>query len=105
LRRFNFEGLSFPIEPKTVFYDWLYVTAVFPHHEWLARLQRYAGFTDIEFNPHRSVNCQARSCALFVSLTRRQLLDKSIESPKAFVELMSSLASHPSLGNQASLFK
>jgi hypothetical protein len=104
LLRFTFEGFSFPLQPKTVFYDWLYITAIFPHRDWLVRLQRYAGFTDIEFNPQRSLNCQARSCALFVSLTRRQLLDKSIESPKAFVELMSSLASQPSFGNQGSMF-
>ena len=49
---FIFDGFSFPLEPKTVFYDWLYVTAIFPHREWLDRLYpRYAGFTDIEFNP------------------------------------------------------
>jgi hypothetical protein len=33
----------------------------------LARLNKYVGFTDIEFNPSKSINCQARSCALFVS--------------------------------------
>jgi Aldo/keto reductase family len=35
----------------------------FTHREWLERLYRYAGFTDIEFNPSKSINCQARSCA------------------------------------------
>jgi hypothetical protein len=64
---FDFEGITFPLEPRTAFYDWLYVNAIYPHREWLVRLNRYAGFTDIEFNPERSVNCQARSCALFVS--------------------------------------
>jgi hypothetical protein len=56
-------------------YDWLYINAIYPHREWLVRLNRYAGFTDIEFNPERSVNCQARSCALFVSLMTKGLLD------------------------------
>jgi hypothetical protein len=70
---FKFDNLSFPLEPKTAFYDWLYINAIFPHREWLKRLYRYAGYTDIEFNPARSINCQARSCALFVALMKRDL--------------------------------
>jgi hypothetical protein len=73
-----------PVEPRTTFYDWLYINAIYPHREWLVRLNRYAGFTDIEFNPERSVNCQARSCALFVSLMAKGLLDTAVESPPAF---------------------
>jgi len=82
---FDFEGITFPLEPRTAFYDWLYVNAIYPHREWLVRLNRYAGFTDIEFNPERSVNCQARSCALFASLTAKGLLETAVESPEAFV--------------------
>jgi hypothetical protein len=89
---FEFEGLKFPLEPKTVFYDWLYLNAIFPHRSWLKdRLTgrvNYAGFTDIEFNPAKSVNCQARSCALFVALMQKELLDFAISSPKSFIELM-----------------
>lgn len=82
---FDFEGQLFPPEPRTAFYDWLYINAIYPHREWLVRLYRYAGFTDIEFNPERSINCQARSCALFVSLMSKGLLDKAVESPQAFI--------------------
>lgn len=104
LRGFSFEGFSFPLEPKTIFYDWLYLTSVYPHREWLSRLQQYAGFTDIEFNPQRSFNCQARSCALFVSLTKRHLLDQALKSPAGFGELVGGLASRPDRDGQASLF-
>jgi hypothetical protein len=38
LMAFMFEGLKFPLEPKTVFYDWLYITAIFPHRDWLDSL-------------------------------------------------------------------
>lgn len=89
LIRFEFEDLCFPLNPKTVFYDWLYVRALFPHREWLGRLARYAGFTDIEFNPERSINCQARSCALFVALRSNGLLGKAVQSPESFLTLMS----------------
>ncbi len=51
LTGFWFEGMRFPAEPRTAFYDWLYISALCPHRQWLARLQRYAGFSDIEFNP------------------------------------------------------
>lgn len=89
LTGFQFEGLAFPLEPTTVFYDWLYLTAIFHHREWLKRLFRYAAFSDIEFNPQRSINCQARSCALFVSLMKRELLEEALASPTQFISLLS----------------
>ena len=85
---FDFEGIRFPLEPRTAFYDWLYINAIYPHREWLVRLNRYAGFTDIEFNPERSVNCQARSCALFVSLMSKGLLERAVESPQEFLAML-----------------
>ena len=85
---FHFEHEDYPLSPSTIFYDWLYVNALFLHREWLERLQQCAGFTDIEFNPHRSVNCQARSCATFVALEKRGLLDCAIESFGAFHEIV-----------------
>ena len=82
---FSFEGSDFPLSPTTAFYDWLYINALYPHREWLKRLQQFAGFTDIEFNPERSLNCQARSCAMFVALETRDELDEAIESFGTFV--------------------
>lgn len=92
---FSFNGFQFELEPKTAFYDWLYVNAIFPHRDWLKRLYRYTGFTDIEFNPSKSINCQARSCALFVSLMKADLLDLSSLSPGPFIDLVSKNARHP----------
>src|SRR6267378_7565634 len=43
LTGFRFDGFSFPLEPKTIFYDWLYINAIYPHREWLERLYKYAG--------------------------------------------------------------
>jgi hypothetical protein len=99
LTGFRFNGFSFPLEPKTIFYDWLYVTAIYPHREWLERLYKYAGFTDIEFNPTRSINCQARSCALFVSLMKNDLLEQAVASPEGFTNLISQYDYHPQLRN------
>ena len=96
---FCFNGFSFPLEPKTIFYDWLYVTAIYPHREWLERLYKYSGFTDIEFNPAKSINCQARSCALFVSLMKNNLLQQAVSSPQIFTDLITRYDYHPELRN------
>jgi hypothetical protein len=85
LVHFKFNGFIFPNEPKTAFYDWLYITAIFPHRDYLVRLKQYAGFTDIEFNPERSINCQARSCAIFVAMLDRGILQSAIQSPESFI--------------------
>jgi hypothetical protein len=82
---FRFESREFPLFPKTAFYEWLYLNAIYPHREFLRRLHAYAGFTDIEFNPAKSLNCQARACATFVALDKKGILDSSLESPRSFI--------------------
>ena len=94
---FEFEGVRFPLEPKTAFYDWLYISFLNDYRDWAPKLYEYAGFTDIEFNPHRSINCQARSAALFVSLMKRGLLDEAVASPQGFIRLLSRFDYHPHL--------
>ena len=44
----------------------------------------YNAFTDIEFNPEKSINCQARSAAIFVSLCACGLIKKALRSPQEF---------------------
>lgn len=85
---FRFQGVEFPLYPKTAFYDWLYIRALFPHREFLRRLHKYAGFTDIEFNPERSINCQARSCATLVALQKQDLLESCMSSFQKFAEIL-----------------
>lgn len=74
----------------TAFYDWLYLSALQTHQEFLKRLFAYKGFTDIEFNPERSINCQARSCALLVALLRLDSLNEALRSQQDFIEATSS---------------
>ena len=70
LVKFNFCGEDFPIEPKTAFYDWLYMTALCQKQpNPVQELKGFQGFSDIVFNPNRSLNCQARAAAIFVSLS------------------------------------
>lgn len=89
---FRFEGRDYPLSPTTVFYDWLYLSALYPHREWLQRLNNRVGYTDIEFNPKRSLNCQARSFATFVALERRGILDETMRSFDMFKSLLETAA-------------
>lgn len=79
LTSFELEGRTYPLVPPSAFYDWLYLRSLFPHAEWLAANMTFAGFSDIEFNPAKSISCQARTVALFVWLTRHGLLRACVE--------------------------
>ena len=94
---FRFGGRDFPLEPKTVFYDWLYLGCIYRRQEMIEELEEYSGFSDIEFNPQRSINCQARSVALFVSLNKRGQLDEAMKSATDFIRIISGSAYRPRL--------
>ncbi|CAD5372906.1 conserved hypothetical protein [Rubrivivax sp. A210] len=89
LIRFEFEDYAWPLEPLTAFYDWLYLSALQRVPELGPQVLAYQGFTDIEFNPERSLNCQARSVALFCSLTKAGLLPDAVASPGTFIQTVS----------------
>ena len=59
-----------------MFYDWLYIRALAQNSELALSLMEYNAFTDIAFNPKKSINCQANSAALFVSLKKQGLSEE-----------------------------
>lgn len=75
---FYLEGKRFPLSPKNAFYDWLYIRALAGHSEWIKANIDYDGYTDIEFNPEKQVNCQARAFAELKSLTARSELKDAV---------------------------
>lgn len=84
---FEFFGNAFPLMPRTFFYDWVYINALQQNSELSSLVKDYAGFSDIEFNPERSINCQAYSAALYLSLCANGQLDKALISPEKFLEI------------------
>lgn len=80
LLSFDLAGDIWDLTPRTAFYDWLYLNALLQNPEVSSHLLSYKGFTDIEFNPEKSINCQARSAALFVALSKRDLLNLAMRS-------------------------
>ncbi len=71
LKAFCYRNEIFPLEPKTVFYDFIYIAAVKQSlsAEEIRKITNYNYFTDIEFNPAKSINTQARSAALMKLIT------------------------------------
>lgn len=88
LVRFDFFGQSWPLNPMTLFYDWLYLNSLKKNTVLAEQTTEYDCFTDIEFNPKKSVNCQAYSAALFVSLSRRGIIDDALENRDAYMHMM-----------------
>lgn len=95
LVKFSFFGLDWPLEPLTSFYDWLYINALLKNPDLSKMVTDFDGFTDIEFNPERSINCQARSVALYCALYHSDKLESALESQSAFMQLYSGRVSDP----------
>jgi len=72
LKEFNFFGEKISLDFD--FYTWLYFIALIQNKIDSNELLKYKAFTDIEFNPNKSVNCQAYSAALYVSLINNKLI-------------------------------
>ena len=87
IKGFWFDGKSFPLVPRTAFNNWLYVNALMENPQLAEKLIQYDGFTDIEFNPDKSMNCQAEAAALYVTLARKNLLERC-RSFEDFLELI-----------------
>lgn len=85
---FKLLGRDFPVEPITAFYDWLYINALEQNEALAKKLLSYKGFTDIAFNPEKSYNCQARSAALYVALSRKGEIKKVIQDPEHYLNLI-----------------
>lgn len=88
LTGFFFMGEKFPLSPKNAFYDWLYIQALYPHRTWINENVSYQGYTDIEFNPAKSINCQARAFAELKALSVRDQLERVAQEFSYFASLL-----------------
>lgn len=86
--KFTFNKKDFPLEPKSLFYDWLYLNVFFSDRNLELREEffdnHFDAFSDIEFNPQKSFSCQARTLALCVSLYENESAQDFIRDPVGF---------------------
>ncbi len=74
--RFSYEGEDCSPVPVSAFYNWLYINALMENPELAAKVLEYDAFTDIEFNPEKSISCQAQASAVYKALFSLGLLDE-----------------------------
>ena len=91
LTHFAYDNKVWPIEPKTMFYDWIYIAALNSYKELAELILNYDAFTDIEFNHKRSFNCQARSASIYVSLKKSGLVEDYLSDMEKFKLIYSEL--------------
>lgn len=88
LMNFNFFDEIFQIEPKSYFYDWLYINALKFNSELAEKILKFDAFTDIEFNPKKSFNCQAKAAAIFIGLNQANLISDALSSKENFLNIV-----------------
>lgn len=94
LLKFQFFEVEWGLEPKTAFYDWLYINALHNEPELAAYVLEHRAFSDIAFNPEKSLNCQAYSAALYVALHERGLLTPEVlKGKESYLEALKGIRS------------
>ena len=79
--------MEWPLEPKTMFYDYIYIKSLVSNKSLCEKLLNFDTFTDIEFNPKKSFNCQARSVAICVSLLKYGRINDYLQDRDLFKEI------------------
>lgn len=88
LTGFSFFGENWPLEPVSAFYDWIYINSLISNEYLEKQVLNFEAFTDIEFNPKKSINCQAYSLALYVSLRKRGISNTNLKCRDKFLKLV-----------------
>jgi hypothetical protein len=102
---FNFNGEMFENSPMTFFYNWLYINALHEDILLSKEVLKYDGFTDIEFNPKKSKNCQAKACSLYVSLVKKNEIDACLNDRNYFKRIVSQLEKQNSCEKSSKQFE
>lgn len=87
LKCFRYNGKEYPLFPETAFYDYIYIQALVENNHLSDHLKIYDVFTDIEFYSHKSINCQARTCAIYSYLLKSGKVQEYISSFDNFLKL------------------
>lgn len=72
---YHYDNVDYPLTDNFTFYDYIYILALTENSNLSKELLQYSAFTDIIFTPNKSLNCQAKSAAVFKSLYDNGLLD------------------------------
>ena len=71
---FKYNITVFEKDPYSMYYDYIYMLGLYGNKDLLIELSKYDVFTDIEFNPSRQLNTQARAAAIWNTLYRNNMI-------------------------------
>lgn len=101
--QYELDGLTFyaPVHHISQFYDFLYLNALLePENEEVKNKllqENYTAFTDLAT---RSLNCQARSAAIFVGLVRAGLIDE-VRDYSSYLKLFRTQENGKAIGSES----
>ncbi len=81
---FQYGHTIFPSEPKTMYYDYIYMLALYQHPNYWEDLEEFTYFTDVFFNKEKQINTQARAAAIFKTLLGNNDMLDIFASPEYF---------------------
>ena len=82
LKYFLFNGEKWDFQED--FYTWLYFNGLSQIEGIQSEISKFGAFTDIEFNPKKSFNCQANSAAIFTSMIKNNVNISSLLNENNF---------------------
>ena len=86
LQAFKYGTELWGLHPTRAFYNWVYCRALNANPELGDELRVFNCFTDIEFNPKKSLNCQAYAVALYLSLSAHGVLEEALSCKDCFLK-------------------
>ena len=82
---FRFMNLAWGLKSGTMFYDWLVINSIHRYGKLRSGIRRFKGFTEVDCHSGANTVCHARSCALYVALAEKKLLDGVIQDQDLFI--------------------
>ena len=83
---FSYNDDEWPLSPLKGFYSWVYLKALSQNEMIFQQLNKFNGFTDIEFNPKKSINCQAFCIAASIVLNEKGIFPEVLDDRDYFLE-------------------
>ncbi len=83
---FEANGTRWALNPTRAFYNWIYLKALIRNPELAEAVMSFDCFTDIEFNPKKSLNCQAYAVALYRSFVHAHVLEEALSDKESFLK-------------------
>ena len=84
---FHFEDIPYSLSPRSLFFDYIYISALNENKALHEELCTFDMITDVTYQMGKMFASSARACAYFISLKKTNLIDVALESPESFKEI------------------